>query len=74
MWFGLAFLLFIIIMCIGSHQEYKADQENKEKTILQDLAKRMTKLEKSVNNLSEKIDNISESKYTKNKKNKNELH
>ena len=67
MWFCLAFLLFIIIISIGSHQEYKADQENKEKTILQDLAKRMTKLEESVNGLSEKIDNISEPRH-KNKK------
>jgi predicted RNase H-like nuclease (RuvC/YqgF family) len=54
-------------MAVGAHQEYKAEQNIREKSEIAELTECIENLQRKVNNISKKIDELSETKY-KNKK------
>lgn len=60
-------LAFFLLMVVGVHQEYKAEQNIRKKSEIAELTECIENLQRKVNNISKKIDELSETKY-KNKK------
>lgn len=60
-------LAFFLLMAVGVHQEYKAEQNIRKKSEIAELTECIENLQRKVNNISKKIDELSETKY-KNKK------